>query len=117
MDKNGKNVKRLTNEPGYDGGAFFSPDSKMIVYRGSHPKTEAEIKRYKDLLAQHLIVPTIFEVWVMNADGTNKRQVTKLKRRELRAVFHARRQTHHLLHKLFCDRRAQTKFRSGDDKR
>lgn len=78
MDTNGKNVKRLTNELGYDGGAFFSPDSKMIVYRGSHPKTDEDIKKYKDLLAQHLIVPTTFELWVMNADGTNKRQVTKL---------------------------------------
>ncbi len=78
MDINGQNVKRLTNEVGYDGGAFYSPDSKMIVYRGSHPKTEAEIKRYKGLLAQHLIVPSTFEVWVMSADGSNKRQVTKL---------------------------------------
>ena len=78
MDTNGKNVRRLTNEIGYDGGAFFSPDSKQIVYRGSHPTTNAEIKRYKDLLAQHLIVPTTFEVWTMNADGSNKRQVTKL---------------------------------------
>jgi TolB protein len=78
MDTDGKNVRRLTNELGYDGGAFFSPDSKQIVYRGSHPKTEAEIKRYKDLLAQHLIVPTTFEVWTMNADGSNKRQVTNL---------------------------------------
>ena len=78
MDVNGKNIKRLTHEVGYDGGAFFSPDSKQIVYRASHPKTEAEVKRYKDLLGQHLIVPTTFEVWVMNADGSNKRQVTKL---------------------------------------
>ncbi len=78
MDVDGKNVKRLTDEVGYDGGAFFSPDSKMIVYRRSSPKTEAEIKRYKELLAQKLVVPTIFEIWVMNADGTNKRQVTKL---------------------------------------
>ena len=78
MDKNGKNVRRLTNELGYDGGAFYSPDNKMIVYRGSHPTTAEEIKRYKDLLAQHLIVPTTFELWVMNADGSNKRQVTKL---------------------------------------
>ncbi|MGB7203538.1 MAG: hypothetical protein WBD16_14920 [Pyrinomonadaceae bacterium] len=78
MDTNGKNVKRLTNEVGYDGGAFYSPDSKMIVYRRSTPTTPDEVKRYKDLLAQHLIVPTTFEIWVMNADGSNKRQVTKL---------------------------------------
>lgn len=78
MDTNGKNIKRLTNEIGYDGGAFFSPDSKQIVYRASHPQTEAEVKRYKELLGQHLIVPTTFEIWVMNADGSNKRQVTKL---------------------------------------
>ncbi|MEO7538409.1 MAG: hypothetical protein ABIV21_00135, partial [Pyrinomonadaceae bacterium] len=70
MDANGKNVKRLTNEVGYDGGAFFSPDSKRIVYRGSHPTTPEDIKLYRGLLAQHLIVPTTFEVWTMNADGS-----------------------------------------------
>lgn len=78
MDTKGKNVKRLTTELGYDGGAFFSPDGTQIVYRAFHPKTEAEIARYKDRLANNLIEPTVFEVWVMNADGTNKRQVTKL---------------------------------------
>ena len=78
MDTNGKNIKRLTNEPGYDGGAFFSPDNKMIVYRGSHPADAALVQRDKDFLAQHLIVPTVFEVWTMNADGSNKKQVTKL---------------------------------------
>ena len=78
MDTNGKNIRRLTNEPGYDGGAFFSPDNKMIVYRGSHPTDPKLIQKDKDLLKQHLIVPLTFEVWVMNADGTNKRQVTKL---------------------------------------
>jgi Tol biopolymer transport system component len=78
MDINGKNVKRLTFEPGYDGGAFFSPDSKKIVYRGSHPTDPALVQRDKDLLKRHLIVPTVFEVWTMNADGSDKRQVTKL---------------------------------------
>ncbi len=78
MDIDGKNIKRLTNEPGYDGGAFFSPDSKTIVYRGSHPTDPKLVQRDADLLKQHLIVPTVFEVWTMNADGSNKRQVTKL---------------------------------------
>jgi TolB protein len=78
MDLDGRNVKRLTNEVGYDGGAFFSPDSKMIVYRRSNPKTSEEIKKFKDLLAQHLVVPTTLDIWVMNADGSNKRQVTNL---------------------------------------
>ena len=78
MDINGKNIKRLTNEPGYDGGAFFSPNNKMIVYRGSHPTDPALIQRDKDFLKQHMIVPIIFEVWTMHADGSNKRRVTKL---------------------------------------
>ncbi|MDZ7645719.1 MAG: hypothetical protein U5K54_00275 [Cytophagales bacterium] len=30
MDANGKNVKQITNELGYDGGAFFSPDGKKV---------------------------------------------------------------------------------------
>lgn len=78
MDVSGKNVKRLTSELGYDGGAFFSPDNKQIVYRAFHPQTEAEIVRYKQRLSEDLIEPNNFEIWVMNADGTNKRQVTKL---------------------------------------
>jgi TolB protein len=78
MDIDGKNVKRLTYELGYDGGAFFSPDSKQIVYRAAHPRTDAEIARYKDLLAKHLIVPTTFEIWTMDADGRNKRRITNL---------------------------------------
>jgi TolB protein len=78
MDINGKNVKRLTDELGYDGGAFYSPDSKRIVYRGSHPKTAADIALYKERLSQNLVQPTIFEVWTMNADGSNKKQITNL---------------------------------------
>ncbi|HEX8746439.1 MAG TPA: hypothetical protein VF717_04510 [Pyrinomonadaceae bacterium] len=79
MDASGRNVKRLTTELGYDGGPFFSRDGRQIVYRAFHPKTEGEVARYKQRLAENLIEPNVFEIWVMNADGTNKRQVTNLK--------------------------------------
>jgi TolB protein len=78
MNLNGKNVKRITNATGYDGGPCFSPDGKKIVWRASRPTTEAEIKDYKDLLAQGLVAPTNMEVWVANADGTDAHAVTTL---------------------------------------
>ena len=76
MDADGKNVRRLTNELGYDGGPFWSYDGKQIVYRAHHPKTDEAKADYTSLLKQNLIRPTVLEVWVMNADGSNKRQVT-----------------------------------------
>jgi Tol biopolymer transport system component len=78
MDAYGKNVKRLTNELGYDGGPFWSYDGKQIVYRAYHPQTEKEKADYIALLNQNLIRPTTLEIWVMNADGSNKRQVTHM---------------------------------------
>ncbi|HEX8710214.1 MAG TPA: hypothetical protein VF723_18365 [Pyrinomonadaceae bacterium] len=78
MDAKGRNVRRLTSEVGYDGGAFFSADGSRIVYRAFHPQTPAELARYRQKLAENLIEPTVFEIWVMNADGSDKRQVTRL---------------------------------------
>jgi TolB protein len=77
MDSDGTNVKQLTNELGYDGGPFWSYDGKKIVYRAEHPKTPEEIKDYKELFAAGLIRPGNLEIWVMNADGSNKHQVTR----------------------------------------
>jgi Tol biopolymer transport system component len=76
MRLDGSGVQRLTSEPGYDGGAFYSPDSKMIVYRASRPADDAALGRYRELLAKGLIEPRALEIWVMNADGSGKRQVT-----------------------------------------
>ncbi|HEX9136375.1 MAG TPA: hypothetical protein VF905_05470 [Nitrospirota bacterium] len=77
MDLDGKNVKQLTHELGYDGGPFFSYDGRWIVYRAYHPESEKDIAEYRELLKQSLIRPTTLEIWVMKADGTGKRQITR----------------------------------------
>lgn len=74
MDDAG-NVKRLTTTPGYDGGAFFSADCKEIVWRANRPEGDA-LTEYRRLLGQGLIRPNRMELFVMNADGTNQRQIT-----------------------------------------
>lgn len=78
MNIDGTNVKQVTNTLGYDGGACFSPDGKKIVWRASRPVSEQEVKEYKDLLAQGLVMPTHMEVFVANADGSDAHQVTHL---------------------------------------
>ncbi|MFA6467535.1 MAG: M20/M25/M40 family metallo-hydrolase [Bacteroidota bacterium] len=76
MNADGSNVRQLTNETGYDGGAFFSPDGKMIVYRAYHPTDPKELAAGKALLNEELVKPEKMELFVINADGTGKRQVT-----------------------------------------
>src|SRR5207248_8351534 len=76
MKLNGSDVKRLTREIGYDGGAYYSPDSKMIVWRAYHPQTDEEKADYLRLLKQNLVRPTKMEIWVANADGSDAREVT-----------------------------------------
>jgi TolB protein len=71
-------TRQITKELGYDGGAWFSHDGKKIVWRASRPKTEEEVKEYKELLSEGLVAPTQMEVFVANADGTDARQVTSL---------------------------------------
>lgn len=78
MNIDGTDPVQITHELGYDGGGFFSADGKKIVFRASRPKTETEIKEYKDLLAQGLVAPTNMEIYTCNADGSELKQVTTL---------------------------------------
>jgi len=78
MNADGTNVRRLTNTPGYDGGPFFSPDGQWIVYRAHHPATEEETAREKTLLEQDLVAPNEMDLYLMRADGSDQRQITKL---------------------------------------
>lgn len=78
MNLDGSGVKQITNELGYDGGAFFSPDGKKLVFRASRPKTDEDVKVYKELLAQGLVMPTEMELFTCNSDGSDLKQVTHL---------------------------------------
>ena len=43
--------------------------------RTETPEDQAE---YRRLLAQHLVRPTRMDLWIMNADGSNRHQITSL---------------------------------------
>ena len=58
MDADGKNPRRITQAKGYDGGPFFSPDGKRIIYRSD--------RKGNDLL----------QVYVNNTEGTAERALT-----------------------------------------
>jgi Tol biopolymer transport system component len=76
MKPDGSGVKRLTNSPGPDGGPFFSYDGSLIVWRGTHITDPKELSEYHALLKEGLWRPADLEIFVMNRDGTNVRQVT-----------------------------------------
>ncbi len=70
MKYDGSQVKRLTTALGYDGGPFFSPDGKKVVWR--HFETNGHIA----------------EIYTMNVDGSDKTQLTKLKTMSWAPFFH-----------------------------
>lgn len=88
MKIDGSDVKQVTSGLGYDGGAFFSPDGTKLVFRSSRPKTEEEIKEYKDLLKQGLVKPTNMEIYVCNVDGSDLRRITDLGGANWAPFFH-----------------------------
>ena len=88
MNLDGSNVRQLTHELGYDGGAFYSWDGSTIVYRAGHYADTTEAEAYRALLARHLVRPSRMELFVMNADGTGKRQITDNGNANFAPFFH-----------------------------
>jgi len=60
VDRDGLNMKRLTSELGYDGEPAWSPNGGRIAYRHVDGTTGQS------------------SLWVMDADGSHKRQLTNL---------------------------------------
>jgi Tol biopolymer transport system component len=88
MNLDGTDVQQVTNELGYDGGAFFSPDGTKLIFRASRPKTEEAISEYKELLSQGLVKPTEMELFICNVDGSDLRQLTNLGKANWAPFFH-----------------------------
>ena len=88
MRGDGSNVKRLTNRSGPDGGPFFSWDGKQVAFRGRPLEPGAELDDYRGLLKEALWRPTSLELYVMDRDGGNQRQVTKLGKANFAPSWH-----------------------------
>jgi Tol biopolymer transport system component len=78
MQPDGSDVRRLTDRVGPDGGPFFSFDGTRIAFRGRPLQAGAELDDYRALLKEGLWRPTELELFVMDRDGSNLRQVTRL---------------------------------------
>jgi len=72
MNADGSHVRRLTDTVGYDGGPWFSPDGKMIVWRAWYPETPEDLALWRDCMQNNYIIGVPLDIWVMDADGTNK---------------------------------------------
>ena len=77
MDYEGKNLTRITSEYGYDGGAFYSPNGKQIVWRAWYPSTEEEKNKWSNNLEKKYIEAVPLDIYIANSDGTDKIRLTE----------------------------------------
>jgi len=67
MDLDGTNIRRMTYTPGYDGGAWFSNNNKMLVWRAARPTGE-NLTDYLNLLSLGIVRPVDLQIYVQDVD-------------------------------------------------
>ena len=80
-DLEGSALFQVTDSLGYDGGGFFSHDGRRIVFRTTQFTPEGgeeELETYRRLLADWKVRPHSMEIMLIDADGTNRVQLTNL---------------------------------------
>jgi TolB protein len=75
VNRDGTGLERLTDTPGYDGGAFFNPSCTALVWRASRPEGEA-LAEYKQLLSENLVRPSALEIFWMDLKSKEVTQLT-----------------------------------------
>ena len=108
MNVDGSDVRRVTHRLGYDGGAFFSPDGRHLVWRAMYPETAADSADYRRLLDQRLVRPTRLELWVLRRRRRQRAAGHPARRGQLRAVFPSGRPADHVREQLPGARAAGT---------
>jgi Tol biopolymer transport system component len=88
MDLRDSTISRLTHELANDGGAFNSWDGRTIVYRALHYSDTSAAAAYRRLLREHLVRPSHMELFVMDADGQHRRQITNNGAANFAPFFH-----------------------------
>jgi Tol biopolymer transport system component len=80
-DLDGGNLVQVTDTLGYDGGGFFSHDGQRIVFRTTAfdpANLEQEHATYRELLTGWTVRPHRMDLYVIDADGGGRRQLTDL---------------------------------------
>lgn len=74
-NRDGSDIRRLTEAEGYDAEGSFSPDGKLIVY--STNKDAYARKLSKEEQQKMEVDPSYFcDLYIMNADGSDKKRLT-----------------------------------------